>query len=799
MSQVPRAAANVNSVRIPPFHYIHVLDKNTNVTRLEVGPLTFVRKEEESIVTGEKPLKMIVLPPRHYCEITDPVVRDEKSNVQFDKYGQAVIQYGEVEYRFSENYKEPFPLYPAERLTKNPTQLTVVKENVALKIEAVRNFVDKSKKSITAGDRWLFAGPATYYPRVEERIVETVLAQAIPEHNALKLRALQEFTDRTGVLRKTGEEWLVRQSGSYLPDVYEDVIGIIKPEVITDRQAIQLRANQNFTDVYGRERKAGEEWLITLEDTSLHLVDVYEEFVKYVDIVILGKDEYCTVLDPLDPKTNKNRLGSKQMICGETSFFLKPGEALEAGIQKIYVLPEDEALLLRAKEHFIDAKKEEHQPGDRWMVYGPTRFIPPVEVEVLELRRRIPLDKNEGIYVRDTRSGAVRPIVAEAYMLKPHEELWEMEVNEMVEELLKKSSDSRGSRDKTRVIFHRIPFNHAVQVYDYTKRESRVVFGPERVMLGPDEQFTVTVLSGSKPKRPGVIQTIDINLGPDFSTDVVIVETLDHARLRLQLSYNWHFRIDKTSQEDSSKIFNVRDFIGDMCNLMASKVRSAVAAVTFEMFHKSSAKIIRKAIFGVDSAGKILDEFLFPKNSLVITNVDIQNVEPVDEKTQRSLQNSVQQAIERTTKNQEDKARRQAEKMEQEAKGQLDKQAIEDQAKAEIARTKLLQLQAESKGVQNQGKAIAEAKARAEAEEITANSKVKMAELKASADKVEYETKLETTKKKQNGDIEYQKKIAELEISRSKSCLLYTSDAADDLLCVDLGGRRIIKKKKSKI
>src|SRR5450756_3181723 len=30
----------------------------------------------------------------------------------------------------------------------------------------------------------------------------------------------------------------------------------------------------------------------------------------------------------------------------------------------------------------------------------------------------------------------------------------------------------------------------------------------------------------------------------------------------------------------------------------------------------------------------------------------------------------------------------------------------------------------------------------------------------------------------------------------SEACLLYTSDAADDLLCVDLGGRRIIKKKK---
>ena len=28
----------------------------------------------------------------------------------------------------------------------------------------------------------------------------------------------------------------------------------------------------------------------------------------------------------------------------------------------------------------------------------------------------------------------------------------------------------------------------------------------------------------------------------------------------------------------------------------------------------------------------------------------------------------------------------------------------------------------------------------------------------------------------------------------SNTCLLYTSDAADDMQCVDLGGRRIIKK-----
>src|SRR5665809_5429 len=33
------------------------------------------------------------------------------------------------------------------------------------------------------------------------------------------------------------------------------------------------------------------------------------------------------------------------------------------------------------------------------------------------------------------------------------------------------------------------------------------------------------------------------------------------------------------------------------------------------------------------------------------------------------------------------------------------------------------------------------------------------------------------------------------DMDQPPDCPLYTSDAADDLLCVDLGGRRIIKKK----
>ena len=67
----------------------------------------------------------------------------------------------------------------------------------------------------------------------------------------------------------------------------------------------------------------------------------------------------------------------------------------------------------------------------------------------------------------------------------------------------------------------------------------RVMFGPDLVMLGPDEQFTVLSISGGKPKCPNVIKALCLLLGPDFCTDIVVVETSDHARLSLQLSYNW--------------------------------------------------------------------------------------------------------------------------------------------------------------------------------------------------------------------------------------------------------------------
>jgi len=195
-----------------------------------------------------------------------------------------------------------------------------------------------------------------------------------------------------------------------------------------------------------------------------------------------------------------------------------------------------------------------------------------------------------------------------------------------------------------------------VQIYDYKEKQARVVFGPDLILLGPDEQFTVLSLSGSTPKVPKQLNVISLLLGPRFSTDVVVVETADHARLSLKLSYNWHFDIprDNKAAEKAATVFSVPDFIGDFCKAIASRVRGNVAGKTFDDFHKNSADLIKTAVFGKNN-----DSLRFNSNNLVITNIDIQSVEPVDSKTRDALQKSVQLAIEITTKSQEAEARHQ--------------------------------------------------------------------------------------------------------------------------------------------
>lgn len=782
-------ATEESIIRIPPYHYIHVLDQNSNVSRVEVGPKTYIRQDNERVLFA--PLVMVTVPPRHYCTVANPVSRDAQGSVLFDVTGQVRLRHADLEIRLAQ---DPFPLYPGEVLEKDITPLQVVLPNTALHLKALLDFEDENGDKVVAGDEWLFEGPGTYIPRKEVEVVEIIQATVVRQNQALRLRARKECRDRDGKERVTGEEWLVRSVGAYLPAVFEEVLDLVDAVILTEKTALHLRALQNFRDLRGVARRTGEEWLVTVQDTEAHVPDVYEEMLGVVPITTLGPRNYCVILDPVGPD-GKNQLGQKLVVKGEKSFFLQPGERLERGIQDVYVLSEQQGLLLRALQPLEEGEGEEkvsHKAGDHWLIRGPLEYVPSAKVEVVEERQAIPLDENEGIYVQDVKTGKVRAVIGSTYMLTEDEVLWEKELPPGVEELLNKGQDplaDRGKeaakappaapRNKTRVVSYRVPHNAAVQVYDYREKRARVVFGPELVSLGPEEQFTVLSLSAGRPKRPHARRALCLLLGPDFFTDVITIETADHARLQLQLAYNWHFELsDRKDPQEAAKLFSVPDFVGDACKAIASRVRGAVASVTFDDFHKNSARIIRTAVFGFETleakepdAEALLqprDRAIFPQNGLVVSSVDVQSVEPVDQRTRDALQRSVQLAIEITTNSQEAAAKHEAQRLEQEARGRLERQKILDQSEAEKARRELLELEALSTAVESTGTAKAEAESRAEAARIEGQGSVLQAKLKAEALAIETEAELQRVKKVRELELAYARSQLELEVSKAQ-------------------------------
>ncbi|NXX97715.1 MVP protein, partial [Centropus bengalensis] len=737
-------------IRIPPYHYVHVLDLNSNVTRVETGPHTYIRQDHERVLFP--PRRMVTVPPRHFCAVRNPVARGAAGAALLDGAGQARLRHADLEIRLAQ---EPFPLFPGEELHQDVTPLQVVLADTALRLRALLDFTDDDGNKFVAGDEWLFEGPGTYIPRKEVEVVETLQATVIGHNQAIRLRARKECLDRNGTRRVTGEEWLVKRVGAYLPGVYEEVVDVVDAYILTDKKALHLRATRTFADEQGRVRRTGEEWLVTQAQSEAYIPEVFEEVVAEVAVTTLGPRQYCVVLDPVGP-SGQPQLGQQRVVKGEKSFFLQPGERLQAGIQDVYVLSEDEGLLLQALQTIKDINEEgtevTRRAGDRWLARGPLEYVPPTEVAVLERRRAVALADNEGIYVRDIRTGKVRVVTGQTYMLTEAEELWEKELPPSVEALLAEShGDLRGRdaglvssspdtevppRDRTRAVTYQVPHNAAVQVYDYRERRARVVLGPELVVLGPGEQLTVLSLSAGRPKRPHARRSLCLRLGPDFCADIVTIETADHARLQLQLAYNWHFEVPEDPKA-LGRLFSVPDFVGDACKALASRVRGAVAAVTFDDFHKNSNRLICSAVFGFDEAGRLRDRLRFAPNGLVVTSVDIQSVEPVDQRTRDALQRSVQLAIEIATNSQEAAARHEAERLAQGARGRLERQRLLDQAEAERARRALLELEAESAAVESAGAARAEAQARAEAARIEGEAAILQAKLRAEASAID--------------------------------------------------------------
>ncbi len=715
--------------------YVHYRDENTGAEVAAIGPDKIILGAHQKLIGGIKEKTQLL--SGQFCYVDNPVRLDGKVVVT-DELRQVELRMGEREVRVG---GAVFALYPGEEI------------------------VDATIHDVLVLNRY-----------------QAVLVKALTD--------FPEQVDGAQTERRSGDEWLVRGPGHYIPPVEVTVLDF------------DVRA-------------------IILKDT-----------------------EYCVVLNPYDEEKKTVRPGQRRVIEGEASFFLHPGEVMEvpdpipgdsfhqaaqgvgyqlteylfgsAGIpakeresylkrciRKKHVLGRREGLHVQALEGLAEEQPQgseavQRKAGHTWLVSGPRTYVPCDKTRILKKVKAISLSQGEGIYIRDLIKGVVRLYKgSRELMLAPHqipfekdlplEDLLVIELGHISYARARPDKDAKycefldakreeiAQRDRSRAIVFNLEAKTIARIVDFEDHEgaggdaqqarSRILYGPLTEMLGPYERVQIFDLSGGKEKRPKQLRVATREVGPDFITDLIKVSTADHTRVRVKVTYKWSFDCSGDPAEDEL-IFDTPDFVGYVSKSLASKIREVAARTVFEDFHRDSARYIREAIFGADTGANPVGEF--PEIKLRILAVDIESVEPVDEEISGNLRESIKTNIQiqlNATKEEAD-AQARLKKIENEKK-ESEAAAVRDQKK-EVEKRNLIELQNDNQKLLTIEAAKMEAEAKELATSVANQSIIDQARAQTAAAEIEAENRRTNAVAQNELDLEHRRSLMALEIEKEQ-------------------------------
>src|SRR5262249_2350220 len=141
-------------------------------------------------------------------------------------------------------------------------------------------------------------------------------------------------------------------------------------------------------------------------------------------------------------------------------------------------------------------------------------------------------------------------------------------------------------------------------------------------------------------------------------SDVVRVKTSDHVEVQLLLSYRVSFM-----EQESDRWFNVKNYVGLLCDHLASIVRSAVRATSIDAFHANNIEVIRGSILGPKQGEEKRAGRRFAENGMVCYDVEVLDVNILDADVRKLLSDAQRAAIVAEVKKEEEELRLSGEKL----------------------------------------------------------------------------------------------------------------------------------------
>lgn len=169
--------------------------------------------------------------------------------------------------------------------------------------------------------------------------------------------------------------------------------------------------------------------------------------------------------------------------------------------------------------------------------------------------------------------------------------------------------------------------------------ERKVIVGPSTYLLEFDEDMQVFSLSKGNPKSDeNLVRDVYLRVANNKVSDTIDVESKDFVSIQIKLSYRLNF------VNDSSKWFNVENYVKFLTDRFRSVIRTAVKNYRVEEFYTNGINIIKKTILGEDNAG-----YHFTENEMKVYDVEVTGIIIKDAVIAKLMMESQQALIQEST------------------------------------------------------------------------------------------------------------------------------------------------------
>lgn len=170
--------------------------------------------------------------------------------------------------------------------------------------------------------------------------------------------------------------------------------------------------------------------------------------------------------------------------------------------------------------------------------------------------------------------------------------------------------------------------------------ERKVIAGPHTHLLEYDETLQRMELSTGTPKSDErLYSTAYLRVLHNKVSDRIDAETRDLCQVHLHLSYRVNF------EGDSSRWFNVENYVKFLTDHLRSRIRHAVKQQGIEAFYGNAAAILRDVILGAQGEDGKRPGRLFEENGMRVYDVEVLDVTIGDEDIAALLVGAQQEAV----------------------------------------------------------------------------------------------------------------------------------------------------------